>query len=312
MDLATVVTAVASSLGIGVPAATFLSRSLFEHRLTKEIESYKSRLEEQRQTTQALLGGEIKKQVESALADAAAQRQYELEARRRLYTAIGPLRLQLLLACRELAGRIEARGAADRGYSMSMNGYYGRSTLFRVLRPVCLTELIERQIAIADFSVDPAALDLLRFRKGALSALSGDLLVHNHPSVNWRRQVEHVFADNLANAANALVVVTGTEQRAMRFHEFEAFLGAGGVDRLAPFPRLLEGLTPSGLPLLWLRLVGYAALCNQFINHFGGSLGFERRTIPVRDLLAVTGDQTMLANLDDYVARCHALQNLQL
>jgi hypothetical protein len=252
MDVGTIIAAVASSLGLGVPAAAWLSQALVGHRLEKDMATFRAALEADRARNQAWLEAEIKQRVETILADEAAERQYELEAKRRLYTAIGPLRFQLVLACPELAGRIEARGSV-RGeqYSTSLDGYYGRSTLYRILRPLCLAELIETQIAFADFSVDPAALDLLRFKKGAFSALSGDVLVAGHPRVDWTRQAEHVFVDNISKSANALIVATDEQRRAMRFHEFEAFLATdAGFRAITPFPDLLEHLSPAARPLL--------------------------------------------------------------
>jgi hypothetical protein len=314
MDFATVLTAVASSLGLTLPAAAWLSRSLLGHRLEKDMATFQSRLDAEREREQARLEAGIKERIDTVLADQAAQRQYEFEAKRRLYAAIGPMRFQLLLACRELAGRISAQGSAHREqYATSIKGYYGRSTLFRILRPLCLGELIERQIAFADFSVDPAALDLLRFRKAAFTALSGDLLVAGHPQVDWNYQAQHVFVDNLSKSANALVVTTGADQRAMRFHEFETFLGdSSAIRAVSPFPDLLERFSPQRLPLFWLRLVAYGALCNEFVNTAGAPIGFERRTYPIRDMLATATDPTIQANLDEYATRCEALWQIRL
>ena len=172
MDWATIVTAVSSSLGLSAVTAAWLSRALISHRLEKDLEAFKSDLERDRAIDKAEVEGRIRKQVESSLGDLAAQRQYHFDARKRLYTAIGPLRFQMLLACRDLAGRVQSHGLG-RGYALGLDGYYGRSTLFRVLRPLCLAELVERQIAYADFAVDSGAVDLLRFKKSAFAAFSG-------------------------------------------------------------------------------------------------------------------------------------------
>ena len=106
---------------------------------------------------------------------------------------------------------------------MSLDGYYGKSTLYRILRPLCLAQMVEGQIAIADFSVDKGASICLRFR-AAFDALSGDILVGGHPDLDWNSQRGHVFADNLTRCAHALIVSTATESRAMTFHEFSELL----------------------------------------------------------------------------------------
>ena len=310
MDVPSVIAAVASSLGISLPAAAWLSQSLVKQRLDKDLAIFKADIEAAHKARQAGLDGEIRQRVETVLGERAAERQYAFEAKKRLYTAIGPLRFQLLLACRDLSGRVISRGTAGReGYSTDIAGYYGRSTLFRLLRPLCLGELIERQIAYADFSVDPDAVDLLRFKKSAFKAFSGDALVLHHPRVNWNDQVEHVYVDNVAKCASALITAgSASEQRAMRFNEFETALGdAANVARLDPFPCLLAKFSPSSTPLLWLRLVAYGALCNDMINTAGVTVGFERQDYPTRDLLMASQDPVICANVDEYVKRCESL-----
>ena len=305
MDWATIVTAVSSSLGLSAVTAAWLSRALISHRLEKDLEAFKSELERDRAIDLAEVEGRIRKQVEAGLGDLAAQRQYEFDARKRLYTAIGPLRFQLLLACRDLAGRVQ--GHADgRAYALGLDGYYGRSTLFRLLRPLCLAELVERQIAYADFAVDSGAVDLLRFKKSAFAAFSGGSLVEGHPDVNWGNQVQHVFFDYVGRCANMMIVEEAPgHERAIRFHEFEKLLRSkDGAAAFSPFPVILDGMTPKAKPLFWLRLVAYGHLCNGFINKTGQPIGFETRDYPVAALLAITEDPTICSNVAEYVRRC--------
>ena len=125
MDVGTIITSVASSLGISAGTAAWLSRSWITHRLTKDLESYKSslstrleehktaltkqmeehksRLDRERDAWQA----ELRRDTEGALGDKAAEREYLFSARKRLYEATGALRFQLLLACREIAERVK-------------------------------------------------------------------------------------------------------------------------------------------------------------------------------------------------------------
>ena len=139
----------------------------------------------------ALLQGEIRKDVEEYLGRKEADREYELEARKRLFHAIGPLRVQLLLACRDLTNRVH--NYPHKEYKMNIKGYYGRSTLYRILRPLAITELIERQITYTDFSLDASAMELLRYRRSILKALHGEEVVFNHPNVDWTVQEQHIL-----------------------------------------------------------------------------------------------------------------------
>lgn len=308
MDWVTVVTAVTSSLGLSAVTAAWLSRTLISHRLQKDLEQFKSGLERDRANDKAAVEGRIREQVEASLGDLAAQRQYALDARKRLYTAIGPLCFQLLLACRDLAVRVQGHGLG-RGYDLNIDGYYGLSTLFRVLRPLCLAELVERQIAYADFAVDSGAVDLLRFKKSAFAAFSGGSLVEGHPDVNWSYQVQHVFFDHIGRCANMMIVEEPEgHERALRYHEFDGLLrDKDGTAALSPFPAIFDGMTPKAKPLFWTRLVAYGHLCNDFVNRTGQAIGFETRDYPVAKLLAITEDQTICANVAEYVRRCDLL-----
>lgn len=297
-----------SSIGVSAATAAWLSRTIISHQLKKDLEIFKSELERNRDADKAAVEGRIREQVEASLGDLSAQRQYVLDARKRLYTAIGPLRFQLLLACRDLAGRVQSC-SLGRAYELALEGYYGRSTLFRILRPICLAELVERQIAYADFAIDSGAVDLLRFKKSAFAAFSGGSLVEGHPNVDWNHQVQHVFYDHISRCANMLIVEEGEGQaRAMYFHEFEKmFNGNLSTEGFVPFSNIFDNLSPEAKPLFWLRLVAFGYLCNDFINRTGQAIGFEHRTYPVGKLLEVTHDQTIFENMAEYVRRCDLL-----
>ena len=236
---------------------------------------------------------ELKREGDLALGERAAQRQYEYDARKRLYTAIGPLRFQLLLACGECAGRIGGHAAREH-QRMSLDGYYGRSTLYRLLRPLALAlalaELIEREIAYFDFTVDSAAMDCLRFKKAAARMLNGGDVLGDHPDMDWTRQSQHVYADTLGTCANALVVADPRGDRVMRFHEFQALLESPGATALDPFPALLSEFEIAKKPLLWARLVGSGYACSRFAQTAGQPLGLDVTPFPAALLLQARSD----------------------
>src|SRR5262245_24472711 len=100
MDFASLITIILSSAGVSAGTAAWLARALVSHNLEKQMVAFKEQIQAQREASQAVIEGEIREQVETSLGERAAQREYELAARQRLYSAIGPLRFQLLLACR--------------------------------------------------------------------------------------------------------------------------------------------------------------------------------------------------------------------
>jgi hypothetical protein len=307
MDITNFLLSMIPTSVISVGAAAWLTKRLIDHRLAKDLEARKAEMNERLEYEKTKWEGDVKRQVETVLADRAADREYILEARKRLYLAIGPLRFQLLMACRDLSGRVIAHGSDP--YDTTITEYYGKSFLYRMLRPLTICQLIERQIAMADFSVDVEAVGLLRFKKGAFAAFTGASLVKGHSAVNWDCQVQHVFFDNLARAANALIVDdTNVAKRCMRFEEFETVLADPKcVKALDPFPQLLRDFSPIKKPLLWLRLVGYACLCNDYINAVGLQIGFEKRTLRCDDLLKSAQDPEFTSSISIYVDRCMAM-----
>ncbi len=46
---------------------------------------------------------------------------------------------------------------------MDPSAHYGHGSIYRLLRPLALAQLIERAIGVADFSVDTQAVGLLQF-----------------------------------------------------------------------------------------------------------------------------------------------------
>jgi hypothetical protein len=261
--------------------------------LQKELEDKKASLQRELDRDKAQVEGAVRREVELFLGDRAAERQYASEARRRLYLAIGPLRFQLLLACRDFAGRIETH--PKQRYGMELSSYYGRTTLYRLLRPLAIAELMERQIAYSDFAVDDSALDCLRFKKSVVRILSSHEVIVDHPRADWSRQSEHVFADSIGGAANALVCESQqTSERLLRFDEFDRTVQQEGFGRFEPFAGLINDFAIARKPILWLRLVAYGNTCNSFVVSAGAPLGFEKRTFPVRELIEASADKYVI------------------
>ncbi len=298
MDSVTILTSVSSSLGVSATAAWWLSKTLISHRLEKEMEDYKSEWSRELQRERLEMEGKVRERVETILGERAAEREYLLEARKRLYLAIGPLKFQLLIACRDIAKRIEGHGFKA-AYSMKLSGYYGSNTLYRLLRPLAIAELIERQITCADFAVEESALDLLRFKKSAFHALTGGSLMCNHPQVDWKRQSQHVFYDTLTEAANALIASSPDgNNRVLRYEEFcEMDFGHHGLASLAV---IVDDFTIKSKPLFWVRLIAVGHICREFLGKTGTALGFEYRSYNIQGLLTCSEDAYILENIDAF------------
>jgi hypothetical protein len=288
MDLITFWSSVISSIGATAGSAWWLGRRWVNHRLELEIKK-----------SEAHWQGEVRKEVENYLADRAAEREYALNAKRRLYEAIGPLRFQLLKACRDLAKHVRNYGLSKSTNSLEPDDYYGQSTLFRLIMPLTIVELIERQIAIADFAVDPSAVDLLRFKKAAFSALQSSEPILNHPKADWDNQREHIFHHRLTVIANNTMIRNeGVPDRPMMFDEFSKLLSDQRKhERVHPFIRILKDFTIEKKPIFWIRLVFYAYVCAELVNKMGVNLSFERVEINPEELLSLSKDKFTEKNI---------------
>jgi hypothetical protein len=330
VDYETVIAAVTSSLGVSLGGAYWLARTLIENKLLTALEDRKAELSRQLEThklglsqtleqtrselqsaltrDQARIEGQVRQEVERHLGQEASQRQYEYDARRRLYLAIGPLRFQLLLACRDLAGRVESFGAYER-FELSLDTYYGRSTLYRILRPLAIAEAIENQVALNDFSIDPGALVCLRFRRTLTRIWSGSEVIGQRSDADWSSQVQHVFADSLSICAQALICRGDSDgHRIYRFDEFNESLDREGPERVAPFDVLLTDFQPHSKPILWLRLVAHGHACNALVQRLGTEMGFEQKVFPTQLLLQQGGDPTTIADLQACLSRIGSVE----
>jgi len=294
-DWLTVVSSIASSVGVTAVSAWWLGRAWITHKLNSELEKRK---------------GTIKKEVETELADNAAQRSYEFSAKQRLYTAIGPLKFQLLIACRDLFKHVNTYGIEGVQYSLEPTNYYGKSTLFRIVIPLVIVELIERHIAIADFSVDPEAVELLRFKKAAYRAYKSDEVILQHPDACWDEQHQHLFHHTISKMIEAMIVsdpVMGN--RALYFQEFEELLSnEDRIESIAPLILIIKDFSINKKPIFWVRLVFLAYICSRLIDKLGFKIGFQQVVLDTRKLLALSNDKYIKKNIENLVEKFNTLE----
>lgn len=277
---------IASTLGITAAGIWALGDKWAAHQFSKNLEDHK---------------GKIKLDIEDRLDAKAAQRSYEFEGRKRLYHTIGPLRFQLLLAARDLAHHIQTHGLDGYEYDLVPSNYYGASTLFRIVRPLAISELIEVQMTYADFSIDPEAVDLLRFKRSIYEALTDKNPIFDHPKADWDNQKEHVFSQSLGIIAHSVLISEENKaDRVMRFHEFSQFISnPGNLASLQPLPDQLTQFSISKMPLFWIRLVCVGHICAEFVNTLGTKAGFANIAYKHRKLLELAEDDYIQEHLGD-------------
>lgn len=283
-------------------AVKFLGEKAVDHALERRMEEVRNELARETALITARVDDSLHRATELTLGDAAAERDYRFEARKRLYAAIGPLRFQLLQAAILFRDRLISH--ARHPYTLDFTKrYYAQSTLYRLARLICLTELIERQIAIHDFSVDTDMLRLVRFRTALFDALSDGKVPGQHPKVDWSQPLEHLYRDSLLVIGTSMMTVDVDEKapRAIRFDEFYHVLGQGG-DFLQPLVGQLERLDPTRTPIFWLRLSAIAALCDGLLSGDPVAEALGAEEVDLAKLLEASADDYVVQHRADFMA----------
>lgn len=314
LNLGGVLAAMSVTGFLSVAVARYLSMKLLDHRLSKDLKdydasinqklaTYKAGLDQQLNEAKAASEARWKKELDEYLGERSVERAYRAEARKRLYVAVGPLRFQLFAAASEFANRV-ARIADDKvTYDMSLDRYFGQSTIYRLVRVLAVSELIERQVAYADFAVDPEIRVLLKFKRQAYLTLSSHRVSLGHPKENWAIQEQHIFYDVIGIIASSLIVQDAptSPSRVVRFDEFAKMISErGGMELLSPIPRLFTGFSVEKKQILWLRMVALAHLCEGLLNRLGSEIGLETEALDVELLLKASRDPYLVANCERY------------
>ncbi|HJT91237.1 MAG TPA: hypothetical protein VJ777_04750 [Mycobacterium sp.] len=190
---------------------------------------------------------------------------------------------------------------------MSPSMYYSHSFIYRILRPLAIGEIVERQMNYADFSVDaPAVADILRFNTAAYRFLTGSDALPYHSSLDWTSESQHVFRDNLRVAARRLLAEDANgQQYVLDYGAFaEKYPDPLGDPALEPLARLFGNCSSNLVenPVWWTRLAAYAYACRWLLNRQGEVIGFAPRQLDIRVMLENTQDLEIAAHSSLYPA----------
>ncbi|HEU4707668.1 MAG TPA: hypothetical protein VFS64_10815 [Solirubrobacterales bacterium] len=227
------------------------------------------------------------------------------ERRSRLEVATGSLQLELFLESRSFARRLEhyfresgeERLQTYRDHGRPGSYHRGGMMIYRILRPLTVGEIIEKQTLAGDLLLDPGMMDMIRFSQAAVEMLTGDKLgrafedegffkgfdmAHCWDSDGDDRERPAVFqrirGSYLRCGAAALVAESKRElepRRCLTHSEFCKLWerpdpgskhAVAFNQGLEPMRATLHGFSRYQNPILWLRLVGYAFVCERFFE----------------------------------------------
>jgi hypothetical protein len=130
-------------------------------------------------------------------------------------------------------------------------------------------------------------------------------IVREDPRVDWSRQTQHLFRDNLRAAAARLFVVSqSAESRVMDYGTFlQRRTELENDEAFHLLLSLFTGCKASLLenPVFWIRVVGYGHVCAQLLNAQGPTFGFEPQVYSLPTLLSGLSDGGSQSSVSDNV-----------
>ena len=286
VDVVALISALLSALAIFWTARNARKQRDHEIQLRKKQEDFQSATSQAQREHEAQLRKKqedfeqdlelLKGRLREVEAERGARRDYEYEARKRLYSELQPLLFQL----RELSeGAYRwvttlARTARRGQLSWLSKGYFLTMTLYRFTAPLAVFRLVHRRLTMVDFSVDKhirvqyniTKQMYLSISDGFSIAKAGDHPIPYEPhEVRRLRRREpsihpqqHLFRGHLDMIADALVVRDPDGPRCMTYGEFETKFRNPRSDVYRAIRALAAGFSefePGSRPVVWRMLI---------------------------------------------------------
>jgi hypothetical protein len=212
-------------------------------------------------------------------AEKKARRDYQYEARKRLYQQYEPLLFQLVECCESAKERIYSLARTARqgdlgptGWLSKWDEYYLYSTIYFLLSPLVIFKLMQRSVTFVDLTVDPYINDQYLLAKQLAWSFTD---AHDfaklapkieyapdstpqqrelHPENYWRQGVPVGILDKAVEAC--IIHAPNEVSRCMSFGEFEeAYLNEKTYPKFDYISTVFLDFHPKTRPVLWRMLI---------------------------------------------------------
>lgn len=258
----------------------------------RRIERAKNDFQEELEKTKAALAKE------ASYSD--ARTAYEFDARKRLYDEIEPLFFQLFEAAEGSYYRVaslvrtERQGNLGKAHAswLGQDGYYLRSTVYRIFLPLVIYRLIQRSATFIDLRLDDKAHTRYFLLKSSYYALTDDFLLANTPpkleyhinNPDWRKLCEKepaiycrqgLVIGHLDRLIDSLIISDGKVKRPMSYGEFEDNYETNkAFQKAISRPKnLFLGFSFPERPVLARILIAHAYVMRLLLLSFSRSVG---------------------------------------
>jgi hypothetical protein len=231
----------------------------------------------------------IKATLDDRNSAAAARRDYEYEARKRLYNEVEPLLFQIYEALEEAHHRVRSLARTARNGELGWlerDGYYLTSTVYKLLLPVVHLRLLQQRMTFVDLGLDPhielryllLKLHARSFTDDFIFAQISPRISYDPNHVEWRQRREKdpaVYArqalvlGDLECVVELLINREGETSRALSYGEFEGLLSKRPIDEnLQEAIDLFRGFSPQRKPVLARMLVAQGCLSKFIVSTY--------------------------------------------
>ncbi len=235
---------------------------------------------------------ELQARIDAQAAEHSARRDYEYEARKRLYAECEPLFFQLNESARGVIGRARriAEAACDGHLSpgsdhwLGDDGYFMLSTMHRVIAPLVYVRLLQEALTNVDLTVDSVVASRYRLAQALYESFADDYaLAEIDPVIPYDPNDERaaaklagdppkytrqgLYTGLVDTAVDALIKRHDVPRpRCLTFGEFTAEYGraSGTVQTaFAPVRTLFREFHPDTRPVLWRIVLAQAYICHE-------------------------------------------------
>jgi hypothetical protein len=231
---------------------------------------------------------ELKDRLTRQAAEESARRDYEYEARKRLYTQIQPLLFQLAELCNSSYERIVNLQRARVFRLLEPGSYVMLSTIYRLVSPLVIVRQIQRSLTTVDLGVDLTVRGQYLVAKEIARTLTcGQQLAEASPKLDyrWRTPAErqHIGVGELEMLVKLLTVRDADGViHTMDYSDFQAcYQNDDQARRVINYIQIrLAGANPLTKPVVWRTLVAQAYLQWIMMDMIEGSLSKPRSWEP--------------------------------
>jgi hypothetical protein len=225
-----------------------------------------------------------------------ARRDYEYDARKRLYSEVEPLLFQLYESLEEAHYRVRSLARTSRSGNLGEGdaswvdgpGYYLKSTMYKLILPAVHFRLMQRQVTFVDLNLDESIRLRYQLMKLYSRSFTDDFVLASiaprlrydpndetsrtaratEPAVYMRQGL--VLGD-LENLAEVLLIQKADKpQRAMSLSDFDQLMKSklSSNESVKELMALLTGFSPQTRPVLARILVAQACMAQLILSTF--------------------------------------------